>query len=208
MLEASIIADALCNKGWWVGENALEKKLQSDLAGEARGWQQRGAMKFAGVGRGVAHQLDAATRSDAIFWLDGSTPAQQAYLAGMESLRGALNRELMLGLFEFEAHFAHYLPGAYYRKHRDSFAGASNRIVSVVSYFNPGWVTENGGELLIYDEVGTTEQVRVLPEVGTVVIFMSEKIPHEVLPACCDRYSIAGWFRVNASSGARIDVMG
>jgi SM-20-related protein len=41
-----------------------------------------------------------------------------------------------------------------------------------------------------------------------VVIFLSERIPHEVLPATRDRYSIAGWFRVNATTGGRLDLMG
>lgn len=35
---------------------------------------------------------------------------------------------------------------------------------------------------------------------GTLVVFLSEEFEHEVLPAKRDRYSIAGWFRVNPSA--------
>jgi SM-20-related protein len=38
-----------------------------------------------------------------------------------------------------------------------------------------------------------------------LVVFLSEEFPHEVLPTATDRYSIAGWFRVNTSSAERVD---
>ena len=40
---------------------------------------------------------------------------------------------------------------------------------------------------------------------GKLVIFMSEQIPHEVLPTRKPRASIAGWFRCNASVTGKID---
>jgi len=45
----------------------------------------------------------------------------------------------------------------------------------------------------------------VLPQLGTLVVFLSEEFPHEVLAAQRDRYSIAGWFRVNSSTAQQID---
>ncbi|WP_338057695.1 2OG-Fe(II) oxygenase [Shewanella japonica] len=39
----------------------------------------------------------------------------------------------------------------------------------------------------------------VTPSLGTIVVFLSEEFPHEVLPAKLDRYSIAGWFCLNNS---------
>jgi SM-20-related protein len=40
---------------------------------------------------------------------------------------------------------------------------------------------------------------------GTLVVFLSDRFPHEVRQASRLRYSIAGWFRVNASLGSHID---
>lgn len=34
----------------------------------------------------------------------------------------------------------------------------------------------------------------VLPQAGTLMVFMSAQWPHEVLPATRDRLSITGWF--------------
>lgn len=47
--------------------------------------------------------------------------------------------------------------------------------------------------------------IKVAPLHSSIVIFLSEEFPHEVLPAASDRYSVAGWFRVNGSIDNRID---
>jgi SM-20-related protein len=78
-------------------------------------------------------------------------------------------------------------------------------VLSLVAYLNPDWQLADGGELLIYEDSSTDPVVVIQPLHGTVVLFLSEEVPHEVAPALCDRYSIAGWFRVNGSSTARID---
>jgi SM-20-related protein len=45
----------------------------------------------------------------------------------------------------------------------------------------------------------------IKPTAGTLVLFESERFVHEVLPAADKRYSIAGWFRKNASISGIID---
>jgi len=125
----------------------------------------------------------------------------------MEGLRLGLNRRLFMGLFDYESHFAHYPIGAFYKKHRDAFAGQSgnrqpNRVLSTVLYLNSAWQPHEGGELLIYAEDGEAIIETVVPVYGRLVIFLSEKFPHEVLPATRERKSIAGWFRVNESPHA------
>jgi len=109
---------------------------------------------------------------------------------------------LFLGLFSFESHFAHYPPGAFYKTHLDAFKGESNRILSVVTYLNSGWLPDDGGEMVLYTE---TDSLSVTPALSTLAIFLSEDFPHEVLPTQRDRYSIAGWFRLNTSIGDQID---
>ena len=85
------------------------------------------------------------------------------------------------------------------------FKGQQNRVLSLVVYLNPGWQHEDGGELVLYRDESDAEGIRVTPLMGTVVVFLSEEFPHEVLPAQRDRYSIAGWFRVNTSLAGAID---
>ena len=124
----------------------------------------------------------------------------------MAEVQQALNRALFLGLFEYEAHFAHYPPGAFYRRHLDSFRGRANRVVSTVGYLNPDWPEDGGGEMVLYaPDEPEREVARVRPSAGTFACFLAERVPHEVLPTRLPRASIAGWFRRNASLGGRVD---
>ena len=86
--------------------------------------------RLAGIGREQAHQLNQFVRRDRIRWLDTDHIPAQPYLAWMEQLRLRLNRELFLGLFDYECHYAHYPKGAFYKKHVDAFKGESNRRLS------------------------------------------------------------------------------
>ena len=104
------------------------------------------------------------------------------------------------------AHLARYPAGAFYRRHLDSFRGRANRVVSTVGYLNPDWPEDGGGEMVIYAEQDPQRELtRVAPRAGTLVCFLSEQVPHEVLPTRLPRASIAGWFRRNASLGGVVD---
>ena len=61
-----------------------------------------------------------------------------------------------------------------------------------------------GGELALYDEHDQLID-KFLPTAGSLVLFESERFPHQVLPAIDTRYSIAGWFRKNASINGVLD---
>ena len=61
---------------------------------------------------------------------------------------------------------------------------------------NDNWDENDGGELVIYDEDNNFLK-KVIPQANTLVIFLSDKFPHEVLPAKKRRFSIAGWFRID-----------
>ncbi|MCC5865336.1 MAG: 2OG-Fe(II) oxygenase [Wenzhouxiangella sp.] len=207
------VGESLTERGWWVGDNAVAPDLVGELKAELEVLRAADELQRAGIGRDLDWQLAERIRRDRIHWLSRSSPVQMRLLDQMEALRLTLNRELFLGLFEFEAHFAHYPPGAFYRRHLDSFRGAANRIISTVIYLNEDWREDDGGELLLYPpeqdhsmSSGTvTEMTRIAPVAGRLALFLSEEIPHEVLTARRDRYSIAGWFRLNASLGNQID---
>lgn len=204
------LADGLRDRGFAVVPDALPPALVHSLWLRLR---ETGTERFevAGIGRQSDHHVNPFIRRDRIQWINGATALEREWLAWSEQLRLALNRQLLLGLFSFESHFAHYPPGAFYRKHLDSFRTVnapslvSQRVVSLVAYLNPGWGPHDGGELLIYDATGGRVVQRVAPLAGTLVAFLSEDVPHEVLAANRDRYSIAGWFRVNGSHADRVD---
>lgn len=200
------LVDGLVEHGWYVGERFLDVALCQELHAELQRLHQREALQEAAIGRGDERTLRRDIRGDAIHWLDRESLAQRRYLALMSELQQQINIALYAGLFEFEAHFAHYPPGAFYRKHYDSFRGRANRVISTVLYLNPGWPADGGGEMALFDEHDTEREVaRVHPEAGTFACFLSDRIPHEVLPTRLPRVSIAGWFRRNASLGGVVD---
>jgi len=200
------LVDALVEQGWYVGQGVIDQDLCHALHRELLHMADHNALDEAGIGRGQQHHLRKDIRGDAIHWLDRASEAQRRYLMAMEDLQQALNQSLFLGLFEYEAHFAHYPPGAFYQRHMDSFRGRANRVISTVGYLNPDWPADGGGEMVLYHPDDPSREVaRVVPEAGTFACFLSETIPHEVLPTLKPRASIAGWFRRNASLGGVLD---
>ncbi|MFC3032879.1 2OG-Fe(II) oxygenase [Pseudoalteromonas fenneropenaei] len=160
----------------------------------------------AGIGRSSDHEKNRTIRRDKIHWLDDSDPLEAKLLAHMQEMQDFLNRRLFMGLFSYECHFAHYQVGDFYKKHLDAFKGRTNRVLTTVLYLNPDWQAEDGGELVIYaPDDHERELMRVKPEFGTFVTFLSDEYPHEVLPAKQSRFSVAGWFRVNDSINGHID---
>jgi len=198
------IAADLTATGCSLVPDALPETLVTALRARVQGLSGS-AFRAATIGREQDRMLNGFVRRDEIRWIDGDGEAEQAWLAWTAALKDYLNRRLFLGLFSYESHFAHYPPGAFYKRHVDAFRGESNRILTTVLYLNPAWSPDDGGELLLYAEDGVEPLQRVTPRLGTLAVFLSEEFPHEVLPARRDRYSIAGWFRLNTSTAARVD---
>lgn len=186
--------DALATQHHAVVRDALPAALWQGLRAEAENLLGAGAFAPAQVGRAQGRQRAGSIRGDRSCWLAGDMVAGGAYLRWMDGLRLRLNRELFLGLDEFEAHYAHYPAGAFYRRHVDRHRDSNARVVSAVFYLNAGWGERDGGELVLHgaDDV---HLLTLAPRGGTLVLFMSADMPHEVLPAQRERWSIAGWFR-------------
>lgn len=200
----SRIADDLLTQGYCIRPVALPHSLTVSLDEHLRNIDDTRYTR-AGIGRGDDYLKNRFVRTDEIFWITGESPAERQWLEWTARLQTFLNRRLFLGLYSFESHFAHYAPGDYYKRHYDAFHGQANRILSIVVYLNNGWVPSDGGELVLYLNDSDQKGINVVPLMGTIVVFLSEKFPHEVLPAKRDRHSIAGWFRVNSTTTDKVD---
>ena len=193
------LLDDLAEQGWAIVANALPADLTLELAKECRARANQGALQPAGVGRGSAHGVQEGVRGDHIQWLEpGQCAAGDRYLAMLDDLRGQLNQALYLGLEDYEGHFALYPPGTFYQKHLDRFRDDDRRAVSAVFYLNSDWLPEQGGALRLCLADG--RELDVLPEAGTLVLFLSADLPHEVLPATRERLSLTGWLRRRGNS--------
>lgn len=188
------IVDDLASQGWSRQEIFLPEALTRALAAECRQRAAQGELAPAAVGRGQGQEVREGIRGDHILWLEpGQSEACDQYLTLMDSLREALNRDFYLGLEDFECHFAQYPAGSFYRKHLDRFRDNDRRTVSAIIYLNEQWGEGDGGELRVYLADGTERDIP--PVGGSLIVFMSADLPHEVLVANRERLSVTGWFR-------------
>ena len=184
---------ALRDQGWALAQSVFPDPLCRALHAEAIGHRAADRLRAAATGRADGRQF-AGLRGDATLWLDDPAcgPAARELLAALDALRLDLNRRLLLGLDHVEAHFAHYPPGAGYARHRDRFRSDDARVLSLVLYLNPDWPDDAGGQLRLHLPEGPLD---IAPRLGTVAIFLSAEVDHEVLAATLPRYSVAAWFR-------------
>lgn len=193
----NIIAEQLQDTGYIVLDNPLPASLMTAL--RERCQESQAGFEVAYIGRGTDKKQINSIRGDVIRWLDESHETDQAYLAWMENLRSKLNEALYLGLFDYECHYAIYGAGTGYAKHSDVLNGKKNRVLTTVLYLNENWQRSDGGELVLFEPEGIDVLATVAPKFGTMIIFLSESFPHEVLISHSTRRSITGWFRVSGS---------
>jgi len=192
------LADGLSEHAWMELDLAarMPAGLLDALHHEVSVLHNAEAMRRAGIGRGEDLMKDRSIRRDQIAWMEGITEPQAMLFRFLDELMAGLNRRLFLGLKRYEAHYATFEAGDFYKRHLDSFRGRASRVVTLVMYLNEGWGLEDGGELRVFsaeDEECVVGLMR--PEHGKAALFLSEEIPHEVLPANRTRFSIACWFR-------------
>ena len=195
------IADALAGCGWLV----LDDFLPDAHCRELRTCAEQAALVPARVGSGVHALHQPSLRGDRTAWIEDSSviSGERALRAVLEVLRAVLNENLYAGLEDVECHYAHYPPGARYGRHLDRFRDDDRRAVSCVIYLNRDWSEAHGGHLRLYSEADEL-LAQVLPHAGRAVFFLSDRFPHEVMPATRDRYSIAVWFLRRAITGRPI----
>jgi SM-20-related protein len=184
--------DLLNTQSWFSTQTLFNSILLQSLSDELILHEASGSLSSASTGSQNNKTL-STLRGDTTLWLDDPTCGNVAsqFLKALNSLRLILNQQLMLGLTSVEAHFASYAAGTSYSRHRDSFQDNDIRVLSLVCYLNKDWPKDAGGELRLHLPGGVKD---IIPERGTVVIFLSDEIEHEVLPSTQSRYSIAAWF--------------
>ena len=186
------MATALASEGWCVVPDFLSPAQTRALADECRAMRDAQQLTPARVG---ALRTATPLRGDSTLWFqaDALSAPQQVFTDRLDALRVRLNRELMLGLVECEAHYAAYPPGAGYTRHLDRLRESDARVVSAVFYLNQAWRASDGGALRLYLADGSSRDI--FPHAGTLLLFLSAQFEHEVLPAARVRMSIAGWMR-------------
>jgi len=190
---------ALYERGWFLRDAVLGRSAAMRVHDAVEALAADGRLRPAGVSRGAARRVDTAIRGDAMAWIepDAVPPGLADLKTTFVSLRDALNHEAYLGLGRIEIQIARYPGGgSRYVRHRDTFptlpGGRPNRRVTAIYYANPAWRPENGGLLRLHADGGPYD---VAPILDRLLVFLSERIEHEVLPARAPRSAITAWLR-------------
>ena len=155
--------------------------------------QSLALFKKAGIGALSENTVHTEIRGDHTYWLDRVRDEHLTpFWALVEETMMVFNRYCFLGLSGYEFHFANYPPGTHYAKHLDQFRNRNNRLISFILYLNEDWKKGDGGELEIFKKDKSSFLVE--PVAGRCVMFKSAVVPHQVLKANKNRYSLTGWF--------------
>lgn len=102
--------------------------------------------------------------------------------------------------------YAYYPTGGFYRRHRDAIKGSASwlREYSILLYLNEEsydpdidggrlrFHFDSGGDFLPAGEAPLFQDVDAYG--GTLVIFESNRFPHEVLDTVAERFAVVGWY--------------
>jgi SM-20-related protein len=196
---------ALDQHGWLLRDAVLGREAAVNVHDAVEAMWAAGRLRPAGLGRGSAHRVDRAVRGDAIAWLepDDAAPELAALCATFSAVRDALNRQAFLGIDRIEVQVARYPgDGAAYSRHLDAFStppgGRPNRRATAIYYVNPGWRPEDGGALRLHVN---DDPIDVAPVFDRLLLFLSERVEHEVLPVRVPRRAVTAWFRARDPLG-------
>lgn len=183
---------ATLGDGGLVVRDGVWGPLADAVRDAAVAWRQQGALTAAGVGL-AGERL--GVRDDRTAFLEpepGEAP-WDAVWRWAETAQGPLSSALWLGLQRFSVQVACYPgDGARYLRHVDALRAEAARRVTAIVYLNPGWTPEDGGCLRAYTPAGPVD---VAPVHDRLVLFLADRVPHEVLPTNAVRYAVTTWFR-------------
>lgn len=181
-----------------VFDDALDASTSAAVWRAAVAAVARGEVASAGVGRAAGYRVDTAIRSDLMCWLgdeDIAGPFAPA-AALFDAVMAEANAQAWLGLRRWTAQLALY-PGAgtRYQRHRDAFVRHPGRLLTAILYLNPAWTPADGGALAVFEPSGEGLVERLVePLLGRLVVFLSDRVEHEVRPVHAPRLALTAWY--------------
>lgn len=177
-----------------IATDFLSVALCEHLAANILTLEANELLQQAGIGNDNKLQQNALVRRDTIYWLDKkhNNIHEDAFFAKIDAFVLYLNQSCYAGITDYEFHYSLYEAGDFYKKHLDQFKDNASRQFSMISYLNPNWETQHGGELQIYQ---TDANQTISPTQGKMVFFKSDQLEHEVLVTNARRMSVTGWLK-------------
>ncbi|MDA8793432.1 2OG-Fe(II) oxygenase [Bacteriovoracaceae bacterium] len=186
---------ALEEKSWYLKENFLQDKLCNLISQTFLEPTNSNLLSKSKIGRGPREKENDLIRNGLICWIDDweENLAIKQLNEVLCAMMHSLNSYFRLSLKRYESQFSFYSKGGFYCRHLDQHQQTRHRQISCCLYLND---CPKGGELIIYkkDSIVVVDKI-IKPKKGSMVIFISGDIYHEVKLVSTPRYSISTWFR-------------
>eukprot|EP00535_Pseudo-nitzschia_heimii_P004816 CAMPEP_0197186208 /NCGR_PEP_ID=MMETSP1423-20130617/13420_1 /TAXON_ID=476441 /ORGANISM="Pseudo-nitzschia heimii, Strain UNC1101" /LENGTH=417 /DNA_ID=CAMNT_0042637441 /DNA_START=135 /DNA_END=1388 /DNA_ORIENTATION=+ len=208
----------LRDQGYVVVDDFLPSESWMDtLREDVLHLRQKNKFKIAKIGQDSTNTLNEEIRVAETCFLgrdkpelrDVPNPAREKLYDILENLRldlqeGENANKLDPNLSEFL--YAYYPEGGFYRRHRDAVKGSASwlREYSILLYLNEEEYDPDvdGGRLRVHFDSGgdflPAGEAPLFQDVdaygGTLVIFESNRFPHEVLDSFAERFAVVGWY--------------
>lgn len=201
----------LKEKKYLIVPGFIPESLQQSLRQDVELLRSQNYFKIAKIGQDSTNTLNTKIRVAETCFLGKSKKdlpqhaGRQELYEKLDSLRTDLEVFGPLDADLTELLYAYYPQGGFYRRHRDAIAGSASvlRTYSMLLYLNKDWNSvKDAGQLRLHFDSGGDELPAgespsyrdVDPDGGTLVVFQSDAIPHEVLDTQKERVAIVGWF--------------
>lgn len=218
----------LATKDYVIIEDFLPEELQQCLRQDVQNLRKEGYFKIARIGQDATNILNRQIREAQTCFIGGkrdipNSDARSQLISILERTGQYLSDDPILQSPTLDENlsellYAYYPQGGFYRRHRDAILGSASvlRTYSLLLYLNKDWQGTDGGYLRMHMDSGGDElpegevpnYIDVAPKGGTLVLFDSEKVPHEVLDTNSERLAVVGWYnrKLTASDLAGLGV--
>lgn len=202
----------LRDKKYVVIPNFLPPTLEDDLRTDVANLRRASKFNVAKIGQDSTNALNTQIRvAETCFIGPGRYPdvpaaARKELCATLDQARQDIATFFAQPLDQqlTELLYAYYPQGGFYRRHRDAIPGSASvlREFSLLLYLNKDWTDQDGGQLRMHFDGGGDELpegmepnfMDVTPDGGTLVLFESDAIPHEVIDTQKERIAVIGWY--------------
>mmetsp|Transcript_118568 Transcript_118568/g.242291 ORF Transcript_118568/g.242291 Transcript_118568/m.242291 type:complete len:419 (-) Transcript_118568:394-1650(-) len=219
--------ETLRDQGYVVIEDFLpDESVREALREDVLSLRKRNKFRVAKIGQDATNTLNQEIRVAETCFLgpdkpelrDAPSEPRERLYEILENLRADLEGGesgggpgLDPGLSEFL--YAYYPEGGFYRRHRDAVKGSPSwlREYSLLLYLNDDSydAETDGGRLRVHFDTGgdflPPGEAPLFQDVdatgGTLVLFESDRFPHEVLDTVSERFAVVGWYNRPMSLG-------
>eukprot|EP01060_Flectonema_neradi_P007595 TRINITY_DN15329_c0_g1_i1.p1 TRINITY_DN15329_c0_g1~~TRINITY_DN15329_c0_g1_i1.p1 ORF type:complete len:326 (+),score=67.05 TRINITY_DN15329_c0_g1_i1:35-1012(+) len=193
------VQSGLQNKGFVVIDDALDASLASDLQKELSDLYKGGHMSPNEVQFSTAdgpvrfvkpnifeadlHDANMLSKTPIIGNIFHGDDISSCLSHNFKTLGGTSNKTVKLQVNSGS--------GGCFPLHYDNPGPPNKRAATVLFYLNKGWQKEHGGEVVIQPFL--ENPIKIAPLFNRVVVFLSDRVLHRVLPCHSTRYLITLW---------------